>query len=119
MQHPVALSWSSFIDSTLFHPLGFMWFLPALFTIFIMTFPWWKLIKKINFGKKEILINILLAVVMVTLIYEWLPDISFMQISSSIYYVRYFLLGILYCEFKSIIDSFFCRYKYVIIPVFF
>lgn len=119
MQHPVVLSLSAFIDSTLFHPLGFMWFLPALFIIFIMIFPWWKLIKKSTFGKKGILINILLAMVIVTFIYEWLPNVTFMQISSSLYYIRYFLVGILYCEFKPVVDSFFYKFKYIIIPVFF
>lgn len=119
MQHSIVLSWNSFFDCTLFHPIGFMWFLPVLFMIFVMIFPWWKCITKMQLGKRNILVAILLTIVVVIMLYEWLPRIGFMQISASIYYARYFLLGILYCEYKSTIDDFFYRYPYVIIPIFF
>ena len=35
MQHPLTFSFSSWVESLLFHPIGFMWFLPALFMIFV------------------------------------------------------------------------------------
>lgn len=45
MQHPVALNLESAIDATFFHPMGFMWFLPALFSIFFIAFPICKALK--------------------------------------------------------------------------
>lgn len=35
MQHPLTFSFSSWVESMLFHPIGFMWFLPTLFMIFV------------------------------------------------------------------------------------
>lgn len=37
MQHPLTFSFSSWVESLLFHPIGFMWFLPALFMIFVLS----------------------------------------------------------------------------------
>lgn len=51
MQHPVSMDFESIIDSTLFHPMGFMWFLPALFSIFIIVFPIYKYVKASNLNK--------------------------------------------------------------------
>lgn len=48
----------------------------------------------------------------------YLPKISFMQISSAIHYLTYFLLGILYCEYKSSIDIFVRKYWILIGLVF-
>ncbi len=52
MQHPVALNLKSMIDATFFYPMGFMWFLPALFSIFVIAFPLYKALKirRINVG---------------------------------------------------------------------
>ena len=41
-----------------------------------------------------------------------------MQISSAIHYLTYFLLGILYCEYKPSIDRFLKKYWILIGPVF-
>lgn len=35
MQHPLTFSFSSWVESMLCRPIGFMWFLPALFMIFV------------------------------------------------------------------------------------
>lgn len=118
MQHPVSVGWNSFVASTLYHPLGFMWFLPTLFMIFILIFPWWKLIVRMQSTKKMATwILIVLTFLVVIIVNELLPKVSFMQISMSIYYLRYFLLGVLYCVYKSTIDKMFFKYKYMIIPV--
>ena len=45
MQHPVSLNLKSAIDATFFHPIGFMWFLPALFSVFFISFPLCKSLK--------------------------------------------------------------------------
>jgi hypothetical protein len=37
LQHPVELTWKSLLESTFLNPMGFMWFLPALFTIFAIV----------------------------------------------------------------------------------
>lgn len=41
-----------------------------------------------------------------------------MQISKAVYYLTYFLLGILYCEFKPSVDKFIRGYWLILIPVF-
>lgn len=38
LQHPVELTWKLLLKSTFLSPMGFMWFLPALFTIFAIVF---------------------------------------------------------------------------------
>ena len=43
-----------------------------------------------------------------------LPGISFMQLSSAIHYSSFFLLGILYSDYKSAIDRFLKKYWIVI-----
>lgn len=48
MQHPVSLNLKSMIDATFFYPMGFMWFLPALFSIFVIAFPLCKTLKTNN-----------------------------------------------------------------------
>lgn len=50
VQHPVVLTWDSYVDSTFFHPIGFMWFLPALFMIFVFYI---VIAKQIGFEKKR------------------------------------------------------------------
>ncbi len=47
-----------------------------------------------------------------------MPKISFIQISSAIHYLTYFLLGILYCEYKPSIDGFIRKYWILIGLVF-
>lgn len=44
MQHPVEMTWKSFFESTFSNPMGFMWFLPALFTIFVITLVFRKIL---------------------------------------------------------------------------
>lgn len=41
-----------------------------------------------------------------------------MQISSAIHYITYFLLGVLYCDYKKIIDPYLRKYWWIIIPIF-
>ena len=119
MQHPVLAGWESFIASTLYHPLGFMWFLPALFMIFIFIYPWWRLINLLHSRQKTTMgILILLTFLIVMIVNELLPKIEFMQISTSIYYLRYFLLGILYWAYKPVIDRLFFKFSYLTVPIF-
>lgn len=48
----------------------------------------------------------------------FMPKISFIQISSAIHYLTYFLLGIFYCEYKPSIDGFIKKYWILIGLVF-
>lgn len=36
MQHPLIFEWDSYLNMLFFHPVGFMWFLPTLFVIFVI-----------------------------------------------------------------------------------
>lgn len=110
MKNPVGLNFPDFLDSTLFHPLGFMWFLPTLFCIFLIAFPLTKIIKvNTNEGWRSVA---LIGITMIAAlgIYYYLPPIEFMQFSKCCYYLFYFLLGILYCDYKESVDHFIRRY---------
>lgn len=120
MQHPLAFSWSSYVDSTFFHPIGFMWFLPALFMIFAMVYaPWKKLLIDANLmgGGNRLIINLLTLTVLFMVIAPLCSSISFFRISQAIYYMPYFLIGISYCVKKEQIDAFILKYRYILIPI--
>lgn len=112
MQHPLKLSIPSFLDTTFLHPTGYMWFLPALFVVFIIAFPFYKYLKtrRIGIGGGNLLIFIALVITANIILGKFLPPIDFMQISQAIYYLTYFLSGILYYEFKPVADRFIKRY---------
>lgn len=57
MQHPIEFTFSSFLDSTLFSPIGFMWFLPALFVIFITIFCTRKLLIYIGLNRGGVFVR--------------------------------------------------------------
>lgn len=118
MQHPVSLSPKSAIDATFFHPMGFMWFLPALFSIFLILFPLFKFLKINNITGGGYLVSMTLILLTILALDFFMPKISFIQISSAIHYLTYFLLGILYCEYKPSIDGFIRKYWILIGLVF-
>ena len=109
MQHPVSFNLESTIDATFFHPMGFMWFLPALFSIFLMVYPLFKVLK-VNDEGGGYLLSMIMTLLLVIALDIILPEISFMQISSAIHYLTFFLIGILYCEYKPSIDKFLTKY---------
>ena len=109
MQHPVTFDVESYLNMLFFHPVGFMWFLPTLFVIFILfvfihPFVWNKYLQ---IG--GVILFFLLGVVV--------PDIPFFEISSAIHYSGYFALGIVYCAYKKLIDDLFWKYCWYILPV--
>lgn len=104
MQNPVEFTWASFLYSTFMSPVGFMWFLPALFVIFLIVFVYRKLLILNKISDEKYFLGILICIVIVTILDFYLPKIHFMQISQAIHYSTYFLLGLLYCDYKSLID---------------
>ena len=118
MQNPVEFTWVSFLDSTFMSPVGFMWFLPALFVIFLIVFGYRKLLILNKISNEKYLIGILMCIVLVTILDLYLPKIHFLQISQAIHYSTYFLLGLLYCDYKRALDQWFKRYYFVIVPIF-
>lgn len=117
MQNPVELTWKSFLESTFFNPMGFMWFLPALFIIFMVAFLLRKLLININRG--GYLSAVISTIIIFMIVDDAVPTISFMQISSAIHYITFFLLGLLYCDYKKQIDYWLKKYWIIISPVFF
>lgn len=117
MQHPIELTWNSFIDSTLFNPIGFMWFLPALFVIFIISFLIRKALTTQPLDK-----NTLYLIIITVLFFILDPviqlKVSFMQISKAFYYISFFLIGMLYYDNKKTIDQFLKKYCIIIAPFF-
>lgn len=110
MQHPISFSFPSYVDSMLFHPIGYMWFLPALFVIFMLFI----LLKRSIYSKYFPVITIVLFILNFVV-----PEISFFKISDAIHFSGYFALGILYCQYKKCIDEFLLKYRYVALPFFF
>lgn len=118
MQNPVEFTWASFLYSTFMSPVGFMWFLPALFVIFLIVFVYRKLLILNKISDEKYFLGILICIVIVTILDFYLPKIHFMQISQAIHYSTYFLLGLLYCDYKSLIDRWLKKYYFVIVPIF-
>lgn len=118
MQNPVEFTASSFIDSTFYNPMGFMWFLPTLFVVFMIVFLLRKILT-VSIIKKELyLVAIVIYIILVLIIDYLAPHISFLQISSAIHYSTYFLLGLLYCDYKKTIDIWLRKYWIAIVPAF-
>ena len=118
MQNPIDLTYYSFIKSTLFTPLGFMWFLPTLFVIFMVVFLLRKSLLRWKVEQKTYLWVLMSGILISLTLDHFTKNISFMQISSAIHYMTYFLFGILYCDYKQRIDIFLIRYRYIIVPLF-
>lgn len=110
MQHPVTLDLNSFLYSTFLSPVGFMWFLPCLFMVFVVIFPLYKLLKlRLDTGMK-LFVGIFISIIVLIVLDVTIPEIKFMQLSQAIHYSTYFLLGILYYEFKKPVDKFIMKY---------
>ena len=109
MQHPLTFDVESYLNMLFFHPVGFMWFLPALFVIFVMS----VLVHRFIWNKYLQMGGVILCFLLGAVI----PDIPFFKISSAIYFSGYFALGIVYCTYKKRIDDFLRKYHWYILPV--
>lgn len=109
VQHPVVLTWDSYFDSTFFHPIGFMWFLPALFMIFVLLI---FVAKQLGFREQCTIVWLGIGVI-IWGISRFFPNILFMQISSALSYSVYFILGIIYSIRKEAFDYWLMRYKWI------
>lgn len=119
MQNPVPLNWKSFLYSTFFSPVGFLWFLPCLFTIFVIIYPLFKVLKlRVENGMKY-LIGLAAAILIFIILDLTMPEFNFMQLYQSFYYATFFLLGILYFEYKEPVDRFIKKYWLIAGIVFF
>ena len=109
MQHPLTFEWDSYLNMLFFHPVGFMWFLLALFVIFVifvsMYYLEWN--KYLQMG----------GVILCFLLGAIVPDIPFFKISGALYFSGYFALGIVYCTYKGQVDNFLNRFRWFILPV--
>lgn len=115
VQHPVTMTVGSYIDSMLFHPIGFMWFLPALFVIFLIVA---FIAKQVRFTKEKYL-TWLLLVVLFFVFSHFVGTINFMQISTAIYYVGFFIFGIIYCLKKEYLDTLLLKCRFLTLLVLF
>lgn len=113
VQNAVEFDVNSFINHTIFSPIGFMWFLPALFCIFCITYPILKYIHGMRFTCRRswggVFVMITFAGVFL-LADIFLSGISFMQIGKAIHYEPYFLVGGIYCLYKHPIDNILRKY---------
>lgn len=118
MQNPITFSLESFITSTLFRPIGFMWFLPTLFVIFSIMFIIFKELKIRSFVSERTYLGLItLLLIILSIIDLFLPSISFMQFSKAIHFMFYFVLGTLYCDYKPKVDFYIKKYWILILPV--
>lgn len=109
MQHPLLLDWDTYFDMLLFRPVGFMWFLPTLFVIFLL-FVLMKRFAVNNYIQRG-------GVILLFVLGEIMPDVSFFKFSAAIHYSGYFALGIVYCTYKSQVDDWLRKYVLYILPV--
>lgn len=111
MQHPVELTFDSFVHYSLVNPIGYLWFLPTLFVIFVVFAP---LIKYIDRMKGRSLSLILLGIGG-GLLSVFLPHVF--EIDRAFYYSPYFICGYLYCIDKESVDNAFKKYNDLILSV--
>lgn len=116
MQNPIEPTLESLLDATFFHPIGFMWFLPCLFVIFLFSFPLYKYFKIRNLKLGEVILFI--VIIVFSIFNNFLPIIDLMRFSPAIHFISYFLLGIIYYEYKSQVDYLFKKFWFIIIPLF-
>ena len=112
LQHPVTLTLSSFLHSTFISPMGFMWFLPTLFVIFLLAYPLLYIIhhhRLTNIAQERVLICLVIALIS-ALVSVWIINFDFFKIKEALYFFPFFIFGMLYCQFKPIIDKFIRRY---------
>ena len=114
VQHPVELTWKSFFDSTLFYPIGFMWFLPTLFMIFVLFVFIARLIGFTN-DRTWWWLGIAGGVWGIA---QCMPHIQFLQMFNAISYSVYFIVGIIYAIWKKTIDYWLMKYKWIGLSVF-
>lgn len=109
MQHPTVLTWDSFIHHTLFAPVGFLWFLPALFVIFVLIFPFWKAVCELTVARILRLLSLVFILFIAVDIVS--GPIDFLQIGSAIHYMPYFISGMVYCLCQSTVDRYFGKWR--------
>ena len=109
MQNSVSFDFTAYSDMLMFHPIGFMWFLPALFCVFIIFIS----IKRYIYKPYIVLSGGALLFIISLLDF----NCSFFQIASAINYSVYFGLGILYCQNKMIVDENLKKYNIAILVI--
>lgn len=118
--HPTVLTLECYIEKVAFRPIGFMWFLPTLFWMFVIAFPLWKYIKLHKPLGNNMLMGggslILLIVSATAFMYK--DQILIFQFVKSLYFLIFFWIGVLYCEYSETINCMVIRYRLPIIIVF-
>ena len=100
MQHPVELTCYSFVHYTFFSPIGYLWFLPTLFVLFVVFVPLIKLFTKIDaYGFQIALLCIGIGGGILSIL---LPSIF--EINKAFMFSPYFITGYLYCLDKEVVD---------------
>lgn len=64
------------------------------------------------------MLAIIIGMILFPMLGSLVPLSSFMQISSAMYYITFFLLGLLYCDHKLKVDTLIRKYWWMIMPVF-
>lgn len=118
IQHPVEFTWDSFLYSTFFSPLGFMWFLPCLFTVFLIAYPIWKIVKEKFKAQTNYILLTMSGLIVVFYVLSLFKSTKFMQFSPALFYLCFFFLGICYCEYKRQVDSVLKKYWILLVLIF-
>lgn len=111
MQHPVEMNFDSFFHYTFIAPVGYLWFLPTLFVMFLVFAPFVKYASRIE---NSIIFMIILAVCG-GILSRFLPAIF--EVDRAFGYLPYFIGGYLYCRNKEVVDSSVVRYLDVLLPL--
>lgn len=87
MQHPLNFDVASFLNVTFINPIGFMWFLPALFMIFLIVYPCYDYLKVYN--ERVYSFGLCIYAIIVGISTIFLPDVRFMQLTKALYYCTF------------------------------
>lgn len=98
MQHPVELTYNSFVHYTFFSPIGYLWFLPTLFILFLFFVPFIQRFARIDSYRLALLcVGVLGGILSI-----FLPSIF--EVDRAFAFLPYFIAGYLYCLDKETID---------------
>ena len=97
-ERPVSTDFISYLHCFLYpndNPVAYLWFLTVLFEIQILIFVYYNFLA----------INVKWLLPIAIVAFYIIPEINFLSVSQAIYYIIFFVCGILFCRYeKEVID---------------
>lgn len=110
MQHPVELTLNSFVHYSLVNPIGYLWFLPTLFVIFVVFIPLIKYLAKM----KGFILSLIILGIGGGVFSLYLPHVF--EVDRAFWFSPFFIAGFIYCIEKILADIFIKKFLDLILP---